>query len=353
MSFNSAQESNYHRKSKFIPITIFRFLITLILLVILSIGVLSAFKYFSGIDPFKFSPQTIGKSILASPETQKLISQVLGTKTPKFLIPILAKLNLNEIQPADQINTNSSDNPNLGKPLLFTFAVVADSHNDNVDLKKALSQAHDKGAAFVIGDGDYTDVGTLKELQDAKAVFDASGIPYYVTAGDHDLWNARDKGMDALETFKQVFGIPYKSFGYDNVRFFILNDSDDYLGVDPYQMNWFEGELKRVKQTNPLNILVFLHEPLYHPSSDHVMGKTNPNLLDQANQLKSLIKDNGVAEVISGDTHFYTSYTDPETGIKMTTAGAVTDQRNAQAPRFLLVDVYTDGSYNIYDTEIK
>jgi len=37
----------------------------------------------------------------------------------------------------------------------------------------------------------------------------------------------------------------------------------------------------------------------------------------------------------------------------MTVVGALTSTRNTQAPRFAVVDVYDDGSYNVKDQEIK
>ena len=51
-------------------------------------------------------------------------------------------------------------------------ALVSDSHNENDLLEKALAQAAGEGINFVIGLGDYTNTGTVEELQAAKNVFD-------------------------------------------------------------------------------------------------------------------------------------------------------------------------------------
>lgn len=350
------EQPTYRRKKRLLPVTIFRLFLTLILLFVFAVGLLSAFRYFSGIDLLSLSPQAVLNSTLSTPEGQKLAEKTQGYSTPSFLNPLVAKYlkqnsPLNKTASDNSVQANSTSHSE--EKVILTFAEVADSHNDNQNLEKALSQAKQAGAQFVIGLGDYSDVGTSGELEAAKSVFDQSGLPYYVTAGDHDLWDDRDKGRQPEQTFKSVFGIPYKSFAYGNNRFILLDNSDDYLGMDSYQIEWFQSELNRVVKTSPKNIFVFLHEPLYHPSSDHIMGKTNPQLASQASQLITMMKEAKVSEVFAGDIHYFTTYVDPSSELHMTTVGAITSARNVQSPRFLLVDVYSDGSYNIYDTEIK
>ena len=49
-----------------------------------------------------------------------------------------------------------------------SFAVVADSHNANDNLQKALDRAKEAGVDYVIGLGDYTQVGSIEELPTIK-----------------------------------------------------------------------------------------------------------------------------------------------------------------------------------------
>ena len=120
------------------------------------------------------------------------------------------------------------------------------------------------------------------------------------------------------------------------------------------QIEWLNEQLGMVKAQPEINVIfVFLHEPLYHPSSSRVMGKVTEKLKPEAKKLIKILKDGGVREVFAGDIHFFTRYTEPETGLSMTTIGALTSQRNTQESRFGLVTVYEDGRYEVEDVEIK
>jgi len=78
------------------------------------------------------------------------------------------------------------------KPIL-RVGLVADSEGENDLLAKALDQAKGIGVNFVIGLGDWSTVGTVEQLAAAKKVFDDSKLPYFITSGDHDLWESRNK----------------------------------------------------------------------------------------------------------------------------------------------------------------
>lgn len=338
------KHTDYRRRKNPFPIMVFRMCLSLTMLVILGIGVYQAVKYFSGTDPLESlnfppevysissSPKEAILSLLSTHEVGKIVASVLGSKSSPQQLP----------------TENTSTSMKAAGPTL-KFALVADSHNDNDNLAKALDIAKNQGAKFVIGLGDYTEIGTIDQLQQAKKVFESSGLPFYTTAGDHDLWDATNKGLNSSANFSQVFGPPYQSFSDSNIRFVILFNSDNYEGIDALQQQWvnevFGADL--AKKT-----FVFLHEPLYHPSSDHMMGKVTPTLADQAKLLAKMFKDFGVLAVFTGDIHAFTRYEDPS-GLKMTTVGALTRERNTQAPRFAMVDVYQDGSYNIEDLELK
>ena len=117
------------------------------------------------------------------------------------------------------------------KPIL-RVALVADSHNENELLAKALSQAGGKGVNFVIGLGDYTNVGTVEELRQAREVFDRSKLEYLVTVGDHDLWDSRNRGEDPLTNFREVFDDSTRVLEREGIQFVILDNSDIYSGID-------------------------------------------------------------------------------------------------------------------------
>lgn len=327
------------KRTNFLPFVIFRLCLSLVILSIFVVALYQAFRYFSGMDPVKMDPKSIAVSLLTSEQTVKTISDFLGFKV--------------DTSPLQKVvGKNNPDPKQTNAKLSFKFALIADSHNNNEDLSKALQTAKNDGAKFVIGLGDYTDVGTVEDMQKVKEVFVNSALPYYLTAGDHDMWNARDKKLSSsISDFNEVFGTAYQSFTDTDVRFVILSDADNYEGVDPIQMAWFKDALVAGKDAKL--ILAFMHEPLYHPSSDHYVGKTNPQLKKQAEEIINLMKESKVSEVFFGDAHAFTRYSEPASGLKMTTVGAVTRERNTQTPRFAEVSIYEDGSHMIEDKEIK
>ncbi len=278
--------------------------------------------------------------------------------------------------------TVSSDKP---RQEILRFALVADSENANELLTKALNQAKGSGVNFVIGLGDWSNVGTTKELTDVKKIFDNSGLVYYVTAGDHDLWDSRNRGDEALTNFKQIFGNPSQSFTKENIHFVILDNSDIYKGMQ--DENWkkldtetagpvasFPPVSARSDQNsmqdqhsifelraagNPSTgatrrlTFVFAHKTPFHPQSAHVMGEDTPKVAEQAKRLMNLLENAKVNGFFSGDLHFFAQFNSPGGNVKMTTIGAIDSERNFQGPRFAIVTVYGDYSWNVEDIEIR
>ncbi len=329
--------------------SIFRMFLSLIIMGILFLGVYQAYISFanSGKPDKSFSalelitnPQLIFYNFLSSEAAYELINGLLTADPSK------------SIDKAKELLQENNSNQ-LNSAVKYKFAVLTDSHNDNANLQKALKQSKEAGAQFIIGLGDYSDVGTIEELSNAKREFDAVRLTYYSTVGDHDLWESRDKQLSATQNFSDTFGATYNSFSYHGDRFILIYNSDNYLGIDGVQLNWLEQELAKIPEEGYQNVFVFLSIPLYHPSSDHVMGKIEPKLKNQAEHLISLFKKAEVNLVVAGDTHVYSSYTEPNSLLPMVTSGALTSIRNVQAPRYLLIDVYEDGSYNVQDTEIR
>lgn len=350
------KKEQHKKRSSFLPFVIFRTFLSLAMFVLLLGGAYSAFQHFSGVDPLKGDPKAIIANLLNQEDIQSILQKTPVGEVSGFL----NSKGVNVPQP--QVSGESADNPTGGSllsapkrqdPPVFRFLLVADSHNENNNLRKAINQAKSQGIDLIIGLGDYTEIGTTDELLKAKQELDASGIRYFVTAGDHDLWDARDKQKKAFDNFVNVFGYPYQTFTYQNVKFIIVYNSDNYLGLGSEQLDWLNLELDRAKQESNVLTFALMHEPLYHPSSDRVMGKTEANLKTEAQSLIKLFKNSGVAEVFAGDIHFFTRYEEPQTGLKMTTVGSSASLRNVQSPRFALVSVFNDGGYEVEDIEIK
>lgn len=334
----------YKKRSSNPLFVIFRLILSIVMFGLLLGGAYTAYKHFSGLDPLKLDPQSI-------------LKQLIGTKTPPELLGVLSALKIDpKIIPStnrEQGQTTNNVAPtNTGK-VAFKFMLMADSHSDNANLKKAIAQAKEKypDLSFIIGLGDYTNVGTIDELKKAKAEFDLSGFRYFLIAGDHDLWDSRDKGNQAAANFKQVFGPLYQSFTFNNFKFLLLDNSDNYAGLGQEQQDWINSELEKAEGN--MGIFAFIHEPLYHPSSDRFMGKVEKNLKVEAQSLIYQLKNAGVKKVFSGDIHYFSEYEEPTTKLEMVTVGAVLTERNPQVPRFAIGYVFEDGSIKVEDVEIR
>lgn len=312
---------------------------SLIIMGILALGLLQAYKAFSGYDPMKLDADSLKGLLTSDSAYQTLIS--LLTFDPK-----------DAVRGVGDVGEVREEEKSSNAPVKFKFAVMADSHKDTLSLERALNQAREEGVRFVVIMGDLSDIGTLEELESTKRVLDASTLTYYTAAGDHDLWDSRDKESDPPKNFTTVFGKTYQAFSYDTVRYILIYNSDNYLGLDGVQLQWLEDELLRAGEKSE-QVFVFAPTPLYHPSSDHVMGKVTPKLVSQAEHLTTTFKRSGVDMVFSADTHFYSRFTEPKNELNMMTVGAITSERNPQAPRFAMVEVLEDGEFNIAETEIK
>jgi len=153
--------------------TLFRLGLSLLIMGVLLLGVYQAYKSFSGVDPLKVKPQFLVSSFLSSDEAYKLITGLLSAKPEDSLNQAKKFIKEGKVD-----LPSSSTIPATTAPLDFKFAIVTDSHNDNDDLKKALTEAKDAGAKFAIGLGDFTNVGTVDELRSAKLAFDTVNSPY-------------------------------------------------------------------------------------------------------------------------------------------------------------------------------
>lgn len=320
------------------------------MLAVLVGGTYAAYKHFSGLDPLKLDPVAVFNGLVSA-------------KVPKKFLGSLPSLNTGQKILGKQTEQSSSEHPvkSTSADLAFRFLIVADSHNDNGDLSKAIAEAKQlfPDLKFIIGLGDYTDVGTLDELKKAKEVFDSSSLRYFLVPGDHDLWDCRNRSLPPASCFTQVFGPDYQTFDFDNFKFLLLNNSDNYAGFSKEQSVWISNKLEKTGKDSSTNsaqakgVFVFLHEPLYHPSSDHVMGWVEKNLKPQAGEMLFRLKDAGILKIFSGHIHYFSEYEEPRTNVSMVTIGAVTIKDNPQAPRFGVVSVFEDGSTKVEDVEIK
>lgn len=264
-----------------------------------------------------------------------------------ILVILSVAVGLNWDRKQDQ--SENVDNSVERKTAILKFALVADSENENELLEDALRQAQGMGINFVIGLGDWSNVGTIEELEAAEKVFDKSKLQYFLTAGDHDLWDSRNRGEEALANYRQVFGSPSQKFEKNGVEFVILDNSDIYYGISDAVISNIKDQISNKGKLT----FVFAHKTPFHPQSSHVMGEGSREVTTQANRLIKLIEDAKVDGFFSGDLHFFARFKSPGDTVKITTVGAVSSERNFQGPRFATVTVFDDYSWEVEDVEIR
>lgn len=252
------------------------------------------------------------------------------------------------------------------KSVQVRFALIADSHSDNELLRRALEQAKGKGVNFVIGLGDYTTIGTDDELLAAKLKFQNSKLEYYTIPGDHDLWDSRDKSEDPLQNYLNAFGDPNRVMNRNGVKIVLIDNSDNYKGISSEGWELLNGSLSESGRNSSQNsenskfevrnsklTFVMTHRTPFHLDSSHVMGELNGQVSKQAKDFLKLMTDKKVDGFFAGDLHFFGQYKSEDGKLKMTTVGAVTDDKNFQGPRFAVVTIFDDYTWEVEDVEIR
>lgn len=237
------------------------------------------------------------------------------------------------LEDSNQSSTNNQ------KTLKVTIGLLADSHNDNDNLQKASQKAKELGAESIIYLGDFSSWGAVSELSAAKKVLDESGVEYFSIPGDHDI--AQSKGPS---NFVSVFGSRYRTQLVGGVRFIMVDNSDNYGGVDKDQLSWLTDELERSKDQIPTFLAI--GNPLYNSDGFRLMGENSETVKQQADLLLRIIRNSSVKAIFSGDNHLSSRSADPEKqGLEHIVVGALTKERNLQSARFSMLYVYEDGTY--------
>lgn len=240
---------------------------------------------------------------------------------------------------------------------VLAVGLVADPENENELLAKSLAQLKSANVNFVIALGDLTNTGTVDELQASKAVFDNGGLPYYVMPGDHDGWESREKGEANSANFTSVFGKPTTQFfDKDGIRFVLVDNSDLYKGIsaEDWEILRRGTSLPEAPQGRTSSLtFVFAHKTPFHPDSAHIMGEDSPAVAVQAKDFLALLEDSKVDGFFSGDLHFFARFNSPSGSVKISTIGAVASQKNFQGPRFSILRIWDDKSWDVEDIEIK
>ncbi len=299
------------------------FLFKFIAVMVVLSGVVYGVSYFvSQLSNLTFADLSLNSLSFSS------FSEVAGNFAKKPGIPQVA---------GKSVKNNVSNQRNK----VLELGVLADSHNENDNLKAALDKAKEMGIKYVVYLGDYTSVGTVKELGDAKKVMDDSGLVYYSIPGDHDLWKSGD-----YTNFVNVFGDRYQTLKINGISLILVDNSDNDRGIDNIQMDFLASELAKLDAK--AIAFVFMSNPLYNKTNFKLMGENNENVKKQGELLLSLLRSSPVKAVIAGDNHLSSRSVDPKKeGLEHIVVGSLAKDRNLQPPRFDVLTVYDNGTYDI------
>jgi 3',5'-cyclic AMP phosphodiesterase CpdA len=210
-------------------------------------------------------------------------------------------------------------------PDSFRFAVFSDIHNAQGRTNHLQRFAQDvaaRGIDFFCVCGDLTHNGRADEFRQARAGFDSVGIPYYVTLGNHDLYQA-----DGWQQFREQFGPScYSVVIAGRLRLIFLDTGIGRLG--PTQFDWLEQELTRSAHETKI---VLTHFAAY---DGLVPGVYRLASGAERAKLQGLLARNSARALCSGHIHAW-RHTQVD-GVDHFITGTMTDHLDYGSPGYLL-----------------
>jgi glyoxylase-like metal-dependent hydrolase (beta-lactamase superfamily II) len=138
----------------------------------------------------------------------------------------------------------------------FSFIVFGDNKNSIRTFEDMIARINEEDSLFAIGCGDFVYDGSKEKYNFVLKQLKKFDKPIVTVVGNHDI---ADYGR---ENYYNIFGNYYYSFSVGDVYFIILDNANE-IELDPWQMDWLKGELKRSQSFQYR--FVFMHVPLYDP----------------------------------------------------------------------------------------
>ena len=252
---------------------------------------------------------------------------------------------------------------------LFSFAFFTDLHLSKHDNRcfEGVAQALDKAKGlnidFIITGGDNVnidvaknDTATIRELFERfKYIVDNSGIKIYPAIGNHDRYKGEWMRETLLDEglYEQYLGSSYYSFNHKGWHFVLLNsvqqDADlGYPSISKKQMEWLSNDL--AKPENQLPTIAVAHVPLQTTIYASDGEDKVPTLVRNGKQVIDLLSTYNLQLILQGHKHVYEEVL--SAGNRIINGGAICAAwwsgpfRDGTEEGFVLVNIYTDGSYD-------
>jgi hypothetical protein len=241
------------------------------------------------------------------------------------------------------------------KEIAVKIGLFADSEGDWDNLQKALTKMEDLSVSVAFFLGDLTRWGSKEELLAGKEILSASNLEIFVIPGDHDLAaSVADGDETGRKNFLEVFGNNMYMYENSGNKFVLFDNSPNFSPISDGDFDWFR---KNIGEDNEADFVI-LSQPLYHPINSRIMGIIEGNIVstvhEQAQEMLTIIRDSKVKAIIAADQHLFSNSADPErNNLRHIVIGALVSNdeelRNPQAPRFSILEIYTDGTYRVND----
>ena len=251
----------------------------------------------------------------------------------------------------------------------YRFAVIGDTRDGSADginnkvMQAILDNIKIEGVKFIIVTGDMITGSTRSNihgnrLNKWKAIIERYDIPYYISAGNHEI-----ESEDSEDILRSVFNMPENgpagckelvySFDYQNSHFIAVDTNlyNNFHNVGGEQLKWLEQDLENNKKNI---IFVFGHEPAY-PVSGHI-GSSLDRYAAERDRLWGIFKEYKVDIYFCGHEHLYNrSIHDVVYQIITGGGGARLDNSEEKLSyyHFILVDVKDEGAIEITVKDIE
>lgn len=173
----------------------------------------------------------------------------------------------------------------------LNFYVLGDSQGYNGGLAQVVTSANENQPDFVFHCGDLTPFGQENQYADVIDVIDDLSVPFYTTAGNHDI------RLGGNHRYEMLFGPSTYSFDFGPAHFSVINTSTGT--ISDQELTWLEDNLV---QSSAEWKVVFTHIPPFDPRQGE-----NHTLHDQSagERLMSILESNGVNAFFAGHIHMF------------------------------------------------
>lgn len=223
----------------------------------------------------------------------------------------------------------------------FKFAVFSDIHTteESIHTLDQLGQdVVEYDIDFLIVAGDLTENGLELEYSRSRKNLWELAIPYYVTIGNHDLYQ-----KDGWSTWMKYYGPSTYSIRVSNyIQFIFIDSASGSIGKT--QMQWLEGELKDCLP----NTIVVSHYPIYNGISPSIWRLSSS---EERYRMTSLLRDYNVMAYISGHYHSFEHY--DLSGIEHFIVGSMYPESLDSGTRGYLLCSFKNGQFDWQKIEVE